>query len=639
MTKSGGASGYVLLAIALLVAVGAAAGLYLLFRSTLATDATAPGAPNGFAVTAQTGTTLTFTWNSMTAATQYEISVRVSGSTSEPVPYTVSPQSGGTCAYTAAGLQTNTTYTVELIAEVASVNSESSTLTAMTGPGAAEDLTCSDAQTTSLTVHWYAPNDADSSDTYSVSYRVNGTSAWTAAARGVAYSTSQISSVVTGLIETTAYDFQVLSYRNGVAGQAATLLDQSTYGPPLSPVSATIVSNPNNGFYGYSLVCPPPTNATNFATTYFQVGNSVPNWQTDHTTNSDIFLMPDGKQILTNDINPANGDIFLTYSVVCTNSVGSSTPASFAMFGPGGSAGGVPALITDQVQSWNGEYELTTLQTETEQAIAFQPVGYATSYVGTIVYTTDPSVAISTVTSTEPLLVFTGLPPGMDLTINFCGTNAEYGNGETMSYGVTTVGSPPPPSNLNVINPTTNSVTATWDTLTGADHYTIILNDLGGQQLSDPVEQPSGSTQSFTFTNLPVSPNANGLSDVMLLKVQTCNSVAQTSSFIQAACCLLSVTNSALPVPSNPAITARGPTSVSVSFTPNLLYFAVYLAINAPTTFDTSPFTYLVSAQTSPVIIAAGLIANTLYDFTMQFMDFQGNLGPPTHTLVVATAA
>ena len=93
---------------------------------------------------------------------------------------------------------------------------------ATSAPGAVSGLTASAATSSSISLAWIAPSAGGGVLTYTVQYRVTGTTAWNTASSAVTTTTF----VVTGLTAATSYDFMVYavnSFGNGANSAVTTL--------------------------------------------------------------------------------------------------------------------------------------------------------------------------------------------------------------------------------------------------------------------------------------------------------------------------------------------------------------------------------------------------------------------------------
>jgi predicted phage tail protein len=138
-------------------------------------------------------------------------------------------------SYQLTGLQAGTGYNITVQAANASGNGPASAALAITTASATAtapqvvSLTATATSTTAMQLTWALPAGASAVLSYTVQYRVTGTSGWTWSATGITGLTTTIS----GLQTATSYDFTVYS------------LNASGNGPVSSTVSAATSAGPH----------------------------------------------------------------------------------------------------------------------------------------------------------------------------------------------------------------------------------------------------------------------------------------------------------------------------------------------------------------------------------------------------------
>jgi hypothetical protein len=169
-------------------------------------SAVKPTAPTSLVVTGKSATTVSLSWG-----------LPVTGTT--PLLFTVFYSSGGgifltgpqsnTTSVTVTNLTPGVTYTFEVGASNAAGNSPTSnTVSAVTGstaPSQAQFLQATVVQSNAVTLTWQAPAVGTPPFTYTVLYRVNGTTTFSSLLVG----TSVTAVTVIGLTPNTLYDFEV----------------------------------------------------------------------------------------------------------------------------------------------------------------------------------------------------------------------------------------------------------------------------------------------------------------------------------------------------------------------------------------------------------------------------------------------
>ena len=118
----------------------------------------------------------------------------------------VATYSGGTVVF--ASLPTSTT----------------GTGSAPAAPGQVPAISASNPTSSGVTLNWSPPDSGGAVSSYTVQYRVTGTTSWSTFATGV----TATSSSVTGLVASTAYDFQVYAMNGGGAGPPSATASAST---------------------------------------------------------------------------------------------------------------------------------------------------------------------------------------------------------------------------------------------------------------------------------------------------------------------------------------------------------------------------------------------------------------------------
>jgi Fibronectin type III domain len=102
-------------------------------------------------------------------------------------------------------------------------------------PGQVTGLSASNPTSSGVTLNWSAPSSGDAVSSYTVQYRVTGTTTWSTFATGVTATNAS----ATGLTASTAYDFQVYALNGGGAGPLSATASASTTVPPGSVISVT----------------------------------------------------------------------------------------------------------------------------------------------------------------------------------------------------------------------------------------------------------------------------------------------------------------------------------------------------------------------------------------------------------------
>ncbi len=120
----------------------------------------------------------------------------------------------------------------------------SSTTTTTSPPGQVSSLVASGQTSTSVTLTWQAPTSGGAVASYTVQYRVTGTTNWSTAATNVTATTHSVSS----LAANTSYDFSVLGDNAGGLGAISAIVTTSTSAPSGS-VTSIVWNVPPSGSY------------------------------------------------------------------------------------------------------------------------------------------------------------------------------------------------------------------------------------------------------------------------------------------------------------------------------------------------------------------------------------------------------
>lgn len=205
--------------------------------SEVAATLNPPAQVTGVAVGAVTSGSVALSWSALSPSpTNYTVQYRVSGTTAwSDAPSVTAPN----C--TVSGLQSATTYDFTVIAaNGAGAGNPSAIVTTATAgtlisPGQVTSLIASNPTTNAISLAWSAPASGGAVSTYTVQYRVSGTTSWSSAASGW----TGTSFTVTGLSPTTSYDFEVLAVNAAGAGPSSATTTASTVTAAISVTSIT----------------------------------------------------------------------------------------------------------------------------------------------------------------------------------------------------------------------------------------------------------------------------------------------------------------------------------------------------------------------------------------------------------------
>jgi len=145
---------------------------------------------------------------------------------------------------------------------------------ATVAPGQASVLVASSITSTSITVSWSAPTSGGAVTSYSLQYRVTGTTPWLLASQ----TNGGLNLSVSGLQASTSYDFTVGTVNNIGAGPISSTLTVSTVGSGTDPSAPTAVTVTNITSSGMTCSWTAPANApsgTVYAVQYRITGQST----------------------------------------------------------------------------------------------------------------------------------------------------------------------------------------------------------------------------------------------------------------------------------------------------------------------------------------------------------------------------
>lgn len=189
-------------------------------------SASPPVQVNSLAAATVTSSSVALNWPALSVApTSYVVQYRVSGSSSwSNAPSVTSPS----CVV--MGLLPGTSYDFVALAingagaGPASAIITVATLASLTVPGQVGSVNVSSNGPDSLLVSWSAPSSGGPVASYTVDFRLTGSSAWTTAATSIA-ATSYTASALSA---STSYDFQVYAVNAAGSGVASTTVTSST---------------------------------------------------------------------------------------------------------------------------------------------------------------------------------------------------------------------------------------------------------------------------------------------------------------------------------------------------------------------------------------------------------------------------
>jgi hypothetical protein len=256
-----------------------------------------PGQVGALSSSDLTATTVTVSWqppSSGGAVSSYVVQYRLSGTTS----WSDSPSVVGLTRYQLTGLQAATSYDIAVLAQnlvgtgtvspVLTVVTSTSTQTTM--PPRVNGLTATPTSGSAIQLTWAGQTGSTAATSFTVQYRVTGSSDWTSSITGVSGSGTS----VTGLQPATSYDFTATGVNTAGFGLASSVVSAVTLAATQS-VSSIVWNWIPNGTYSVGLGSIPVNAHVSPATLPVQFGFSMSattpptSWTTGILVNTDLW--------------------------------------------------------------------------------------------------------------------------------------------------------------------------------------------------------------------------------------------------------------------------------------------------------------------------------------------------------------
>jgi hypothetical protein len=209
-----------------------------------------PGPVSGLATSITTATTITVSWQSPSsggATASYIVQFRFTGTTSWTNSSVVSAT---TCQLSA--LQSATSYDIVVVAQNAiGAGAASTILTVVTAsavlptlPTQVSGLAATPTSSSSIQLSWSSQTGTGAATSFTVQYRVTGSSSWTFSVSGVTGTGDTIS----GLSAATSYDFSIIGVNSAGAGSASVTVSAVTLSASGSVSSITFNLLPSGSY-------------------------------------------------------------------------------------------------------------------------------------------------------------------------------------------------------------------------------------------------------------------------------------------------------------------------------------------------------------------------------------------------------
>jgi len=401
------------------------------------------GTPSGLSAGAITGSTATLSWTAVSGAISYNIQWRPVGTT------TWSSTTSSSASVNITGLLPTTQYEfqVQAVCSTGTGNfSASANFTTTTQScGTPTNLTATGITANSALLSWTAVSGATS---YNVRWRIFGTSAWTTG------STTNTSLLITGLVSSTQYEFQVQAVCGASTGSFAVEFKFST-SPPQGCGTPQGLNTTNIGATFATLNWTGISGATSYNIRWRQLGTTT--WTTGATSNTSLNI---------SGLNPRTSYEFQVQAV-CGSTTSNFSDSSPFSTGSSDDVCGVPAgLNATAITTTSAILNWAVVSGATSYNVQWRPVGATTWNTGSTGSTSFNISGLNAGTTYEFQVqaICGGIPGLFSASANFTTSSAQ------------TCGTP---AGLLATTVTTNSATLNWATVSGATSYNVRWRQVG----------------------------------------------------------------------------------------------------------------------------------------------------------------
>ncbi len=209
----------------------------------------APGQVNDVTASSLTADSITLAWaTSVPPPTSYTVQYRISGTAGwSTAPSVTAPGSIVTNLLSATSYDFVVSATNSAGVGVPSAIVTASTSAGISAPGQVTSLVTSNPTASGMSLTWSAPASGGTASSYTVEYRISGTTTWSMGASGL----TMAAFTVTGLASNTSYDFEVLAVNTAGVGPASAVQSATTTSSGMSVTSITWNVTPS-GTYAHS---------------------------------------------------------------------------------------------------------------------------------------------------------------------------------------------------------------------------------------------------------------------------------------------------------------------------------------------------------------------------------------------------
>jgi len=424
---------------------------------------TPPGKPTASAAASENN--ITVSWTPVSGADGYYVYYSASSSGPFTTQVTGSPATSATTSINLTGLSYGTTYYYQVVAYKGSVKGDlSNVASATTKPNVAPTVTVTGTTSSSATLSW---NSIAGATGYKV-YRLS--SGGTYELVGISASTTYIDS---GLSPSTTYYYKVAAYNNAGDGPQSSSVSATTQPPPVTPKPTALSATAN------------ATSSSSITVSWSGGSGATEYYVYRSTTENGTYTQIGGSQTASPYIDTGlSANTTYYYKVVAHNNGGDTesnvTSATTKINAPTNVKPNYPASDSNTI------------------TISWDSVSGATGYD---VYrsTTESGTYTKVDSSTSTSYTNTGLSDGTTYYYKVVAKNSSGSESAQSSPAASAITKPSTPTGLKAVtNAAANSITLTWDSVTGATEYRLYRSTPG----SNDFQLIATTSSPFTNNNI-----------------------------------------------------------------------------------------------------------------------------------------